>query len=190
MAIICLVYFLAICYQGLVLSKDLTIVPEQKGSSIVLACLAKISTSRIFPRDDQQLMRRIAYTETTDGLEPATYSGSNNNGGIWQLSESKYEETKNDSTYLQKIEDVFNINWTMTSWVDLRKPFYSALAARLYLEQLVDPADDFPFSTDISSQSNFWKTMFSSSSKTEDDYAAAAILLNEQEREKYKLSSS
>ena len=172
-----------LCYPLVVLSIDLTLVPDQKGTNIVLACIAKISSSQIFSRDDQQLVRRIAYTETTDGLELITYSGSNNNGGIWQLSESKYLETKSDTTYFQEIEDTFKINWALTSWVDLRKPFFSALAARLYLELKVnDTSDDFHFSTDIPSQSNFWITMFTNSSKTEDDYAAAAILLNEQER--------
>ena len=103
------------------LSIDLTLMPDQTGTKILLACIAKISSSQIFSRDDQQLVRRIAYTETTDGLELITYSGSNNNGGIWQLSESKYLETKSDTTYFQEIEDTFKINWALTSWVDLRK---------------------------------------------------------------------
>ena len=31
------------------------------------------------------------------------------------------------------ILSVFKINWDLVSWSDLRKPLYSALAARLYL---------------------------------------------------------
>ena len=172
---------------GLVLctNVDLTLVPEENGANVVLACIAKIDVSRIFPRDDQQLIRRIAYTETENGLDPSTYSGSSNNGGIWQLSEDRYIQTKDntDSSVLQKIQEMFDIDWASTSWVDLRKPFFSALAARLYIELEVASVDSFPFSTNIPLQSSFWINVYTSSSKTEADYAAVAILLNEQERE-------
>ena len=169
---------------GLVFCADLTLIPEENGPNVVLACIAKIDVSRIFPRDDQQLIRRIAYTETEDGLDPSTYSGSSNNGGIWQLSEDRYIQTKDntDSSVLQKIQEIFGIDWAFTSWVDLRKPFFSALAARLYIELEVASDDSFPFSTNIPLQSSFWINEYTSSSKTEADYAAAAILLNEQER--------
>ena len=166
---------------------DLTIISGQQGTNVVLACIGKIDSSRIFPRDDQQLIRRIAHVETNDGQDPSTYSDSSNNGGIWQLGESKYMETKQASvaaTFRQKILEIFAIDWSVTTWADLRKPFYSALAARLYIEIKVDSNNDFPFSTDIASQSEFWKTEYSSSSsKTEEDYAATAVLLNEQESE-------
>ncbi len=166
--------------------EDLTVVPEQKGTNVVVASLAKISESRIFSKDDQQILRRIAFVETADGLDETTYLGTNNNGGIWQLSEDKFDVTKSGTTsktLMQKINDIFKINWETTTWADLRKPFFSALASRLYLELvLAERGIEYPFSTDIPLQSQFWKEVFTNSDKVEADYAAGTIKLNEDER--------
>ena len=167
-------WILMIVCPVLVSSVDLTLVPDVGGTDVVVACLAKLSASQIFSKDDQQFMRRIAFVETNDGQDPRTYSDSSNNGGIWQLSESKYQQTKtsSDAQFLQGITNIFGINWTSTSWTDLRKPFFSALGARLYLEIRVgnQGSDQFIFSTDIQGQSEFWKTMYTNSNKTKAEY--------------------
>ena len=75
---------------------DLTLVPEANGTVVVQACLAKITGANIFAADNQML-RRIAYVETRDGTDSDTYTPTNN-GGIWQLSESKYMQTKGSSS--------------------------------------------------------------------------------------------
>ena len=174
-------------------STDLTIVPGTSGAEVVVASLAKITDSLIFSKDDHQVLRRIAYVETMDGLDNATYSGSDNNGGIWQLSEEKYEVTKEqtDASILQEILDIFRIDWNNTVWADLRKPFYSALASRLYLELVLSdpPTEPYPISTNIPLQGQFWLQVFTSSDKTEADYAAGAIELNEAESEHYIIIS-
>ena len=38
------------------------------------------------------MLRRIAYVETRDGSDPDTYS-EGNNGGIWAVSETAFENT-------------------------------------------------------------------------------------------------
>lgn len=162
---------------------DLTVIPETGGANVVEASLEKITASRIFPKDDQQFYRRIAFI-TKDGLDPATYSGSNNNGGIWQLSEEKYILTKSTSqTILKKIKDIFNIDWSNTVWADLKKPFYSALAARLFFESGLTQDETYPFSTNIQQQTSIWVSAFAPSQKNPAQlYIASAIELNKAER--------
>ena len=146
---------------------DLTLVPDTNGTVIVQACIAKIQQSSIFSVSDQQLLRRIAYAETRDGTNSSTYSS---NGGIWQVSEAKYNATKNtgSNTQLQQqvqgISTSFGISWSTTTWSDLRKPFYSALAARLYMQVITA---SIPLSSDISGQGTYWASYFTSSGKSQ-----------------------
>ena len=154
---------------GAVLSQgvDLTLVPEANGTTVVQACLAKISGSNIFTNDNQML-RRIAYVETRDGADSNTYP-PNYHGGIWQLDQSKFQATQNtgSNTQLQQpvtsISTAFGINWTSAQWVDLRKPFYSALAARLYFLLI---STSIPLATDISGQASYWVNYYTFSGTT------------------------
>ena len=161
-------------------SVDLTLVPGTNGSAVVDICITRISA--VFTTDDHQMLRRIAYVETRYGNNPNTYSDANNDGGIWQLSESKYDATKDTSdatlnSLVQNIYNEFGINWTSTQWSDLRKPLYSALAARLYLQVI---SVSIPLSSDISGQAMYWITYYTTSGGTESDYATAIDELNEQ----------
>ena len=161
-------------------SVDLTLVPGTNGSAIVDICIARISA--VFTTDDQQMLRRIAFVETRYGNNPDTYSDVNNNGGIWQLSESMYDATKDTSdtnlnSLIQTIYAEFTINWTSTQWSDLRMPFYSALAARLYLQVISAP---IPLSSNINDQATYWVTYYTTSGGTESDYVTAINELNEQ----------
>ena len=157
---------------------DLTLVPEANGTSVVHACIAKISLHNLFS-SDRQLLRRIAYVETRDGTDSDTYDGSNNDGGIWQLSSAKFTSTKTvSSQLLQGISTNFGINWASTVWSDLRKPLYSAIAARLYLEVI---SAAIPFSTDISGQGNYWANYYTSSGGAQSDFVTAVNTLNDDE---------
>ena len=179
-AMLCLTpsLILFFCHIQILLAVDLTVVDESEGTDVVEACIAKISAAEIFTKNDHQLLRRIAFVEFLDGTDPNTYM---NNGGIWQLSESKFLQTKTSNlSILQGISTIFGITWGSTVWSDLRKPFYSALAARLYLGIQIG-SDKFPFSTNIDGQSEFWKEKYTSSTKMKEDYADGAKKLNKEE---------
>ena len=153
-------------------SVDFTLIAGTNGSVIVEASIAKISQSSIFPDNDQQMLRRIAFVETRDGNDSDTYSS---NGGIWGISESKYIATKNTASNqlqqrVQGISTAFGINWFSTSWIDLRKPFYSALAARLYMLVITQ---SIPLASNINGQGAYWANYFTSSGGTESDYVTA-----------------
>jgi hypothetical protein len=53
-------------------SIDLTIVPETAGIDVVFASVSRIQQANIFP-DDNRLLRRVAFAETRDGIDPDTY---------------------------------------------------------------------------------------------------------------------
>ena len=158
---------------------DLTLVPESSGTAVVHACISKLSEASIFS-SDQQLLRRIAYAETHDGEDSDTYSDSSNDGGIWQLSSSKYASTKTSisASLLQSISTEFGITWTSTSWSDLRKPFYSAIAARLYLEVI---SASIPLQTNTNGQANYWVNYYTSSGDSASDFVTAVSYLQANE---------
>ena len=154
---------------------DLTLQAETGGSAIVDACISKISTSGVFTTNDQQMLRHIAYVETHYGTDNHTYSNASNDGGIWQLSSAKYNATKDSSnltinSLIQKISAEFEITWTSTEWSDLRKPFYSAIAARLYLEVITA---SIPLASNSASQGTYWATYYTTSGGTQSDYVTA-----------------
>lgn len=152
---------------------DLTVVEGTNGSTIVEASIAKISQSSVFTANDQQMLRRIAYVETRDGANSDTYAS---NAGIWGVSETKYNATKNTGSNAQLQQKVtaistsIGINWTATSWSDLRKPFYSALAARLYMLVITQ---SIPLASNINSQGTYWANYYTSSNGTQSDYVTA-----------------
>lgn len=154
---------------------DLTLQPETGGTVVVDACIAKISASGIFTSNDQQMLRRVAYVETRDGANSGTYSDPSNDGGIWQISSTKFTATKNTgnsaiSSLITSIYTEFNITWTSIDWSDLRKPFYSAIAARLYLEVITA---SIPLSSLVSSQGAYWVNYYTASGGTQTDYVDA-----------------
>jgi len=79
-------------------------------------------------------LRRIAYIMSKDGKDMKS------DGGIWQLSEFAFDDTMTTWAHYRlpskynKIHQAFpGIDWPSTTRQDLDKPFFSALAARLYL---------------------------------------------------------
>ena len=165
---------------------DLTLMEGTNGSAVVDACIAKISTSGIFS-DDQQMLRRIAFVETNYGIDSHTYSNAYNDGGIWQLSSAKYDATKNSNNVAiglltDEIYTKFGINWASTQWSDLRMPFYSALAARLYLEvlrlEIVNAS--IPLASNSGEQGSYWATYYTMSGETSSDFVSAVNELSSQ----------
>ena len=147
--------------------QDLTTQVGAYGSSVVTATLSRIQQSGIFPSDNQ-LLRRIAYVETRDGTDPETYRDGYD-GGIWAVDLDLLEATQNTTQYQglidlhQNINSSFSIQWSSVQWSDLRRPLYSALAARLYTYTVSEP---IPISSEIESQAVYWRTYYNSLGNT------------------------
>ena len=160
--VLCVVFIVARC-QG----QDLTIQEGANGSSVATACLSRLRDSAIFTSDNE-IMRRIAYVETNDGNDPETYR-ANYHGGVWAVDEDLFDETQNTASHSalttlhQSIETEFAIEWSSVDWNDLRKPLYSALAARLYLSTV---SASIPISSSIDSQASYWVTNYNPSGST------------------------
>lgn len=131
------------------------------GSAVVLLAIARLQQSGIFA-DDNELLRRIAYVETRDGTAENTYR-QGYDGGIWAVDENVFHDTqrvdKNPRlrAKLSDIQKLFGVDWSSAEWSDLRKPFYSAIAARLVLynvPRVIPPADD------ISGQAELWTSYY------------------------------
>ena len=69
-----------------------------------------------------------------------------------------HEDTKTRPSlkkYYPLIESEFGIDWTQTSWEDLKQPFYSGLAARLVLAAI-----PHAIPTDLRRQAEQWKKYY------------------------------
>ena len=138
------------------------------GTAVVLLSVVHIQQAAIFP-DDNELLRRIAYVETRDGVSDTT-----NIGGIWAVSEVAFVMTKCSTNTLlrlklMQISQSFGIEWRDVALSNLSKPFYSALAARLVL--FLAPRT-IPSKTDIVAQAQFWKGYYRNGSL--DEFIGAA----------------
>lgn len=137
--------------------------PGAKGQAIVDAALTKLHGAAIFP-DDKQFLRRIAYVESKFGTDPNTYRAGYH-GGIFQVDKIGFDDTQYNraghqrSAALKKkheaIKSKFGIDWLAIQWIDLRKPFYSAIAARLFIAN--KPA---AIPGTVEGQAHFWKTYY------------------------------
>ena len=142
---------------------DLTLQPETAGTNVVLASIGLIEQAQIFPADNR-LLRRVAYAETRDGVDINTYRPGYN-GGIWQVDENIYNETQNVAANPQLVQlhaeilTALGITWPTTTWVDLRRPLFSALAARLYFSIV---AEAIPMAGDLRGQGEYWKRNYNS----------------------------
>ena len=143
--------------------QDLTTQPGTNGSAVVSACISRVQQSGIFTSDNEML-RRIAYVETDYGNNENTYR-SNYDGGIWAVDEDIFNETKNTTltSLHQSIQTNFSIEWSSVEWNDLRKPLYSALAARLYFKTV---NASIPFSSNIQLQAMYWMTYYNTAGST------------------------
>ena len=158
-----LIAFLVCRCQGQTPGQDLTLGLEAVGTDVVLASLGRIDQSEVFPSDNR-LLRRIAYAETRDGLDINTFRAGYN-GGIWQVDETIFNQTQDTAAnpgllqiYPQLMAS-FGIDWPNATWADLRRPLFSALAARLYFTIVSDP---IPVAGDLRGQGEYWKNNYNS----------------------------
>ncbi len=123
---------------------------------MVQLCIEKIHSPVFGMIDDNDFMRRVAYVMSDFGREMNNIGY----GGIWQLSEIAFEDTKDTRAHkrlpgkYQRIYQAYRIDWEKVKYSDLIKPFYSALAARLYMSnfpELIPPAHD------LEAQAMQWK---------------------------------
>ena len=156
------------CSQATAVEVNEAVLEEgTSGTAVVLLSVAHIQQAVIFP-DDNQLLRRIAFVETRDGTD----SGTNDQGGIWAVSEVAFERTKNALLDLQheQILEQFTIAWPSVQLSDLRRPLYSALAARL---MLFTASQTIPSDTDVMDQAEFWIENYNTDG-SEDNFIEAA----------------
>ena len=123
----------------------------------MLLSVGRIQQSGVFGNDND-ILRRIAYVETRDGTLSGTFR-EGYNGGIWAANEDAFRSTQNTDAFAQlpamieQIEELLQINWLDAEWSDLRKPLYSALAARLIIFNAPTPV---PPPDDLAGQAQFW----------------------------------
>ena len=86
-------------------------------------------------------------------------------GGIWQVDESVFDKTQNTTAHPEltqlyaQINSALGIDWPASTWVDLRRPLYSALAARLFFSIV---GEDIPPLGDLQGQAEYWDSNFNS----------------------------
>jgi len=79
-------------------------------------------------------------------------------GGIWQLSLTAFKDTQDFDAHrrlpgkYKRIMEAYNIDWMSVTYSDLEKPFYSALAARLFLS---NNPEEIPHG--VQEQAMYWK---------------------------------
>ena len=145
--------------------------PEEKGPEIVRVVVSKLES--VFPTPSfapgSTFLRLIAYVETKDGTDSRTYR-SGFDGGIWQVEKKSFEGTKDAKTYPdlavkhEEIKKRFGIDWMQVKWSDLKKPFYSGLAARLVLFNIPDPIP-----VEVEGQAKYWKNHYRSAAADGDE---------------------
>ena len=135
---------------------DLAQKHEMSGSKVVEAVVDRIARSEIF-ENDFGYIRRISWVETKDGLDKLTFR-PNYHGGLWQMDENVFKQTKDTNTYptltekFVRIETEFQINWVSVHWNDLRKPLHCGLAVHLYMFTRVERIP-----LNVQDQAEHWK---------------------------------
>ena len=128
-ALLCSCYSIAYAQDG----ADLTTEPEVRGSLVVETVVDRIERSAIF-KNDFGYIRRIAWVETRDGLNRTFTFRPGYHGGLWQVDEVVFQETKNTAAYpllfekYQQIRVEFDIEWPTVDWEELRKSLHCGLA--------------------------------------------------------------
>ena len=137
--------------------EDLINDPKSRGIKVVELCVKKLKSDTFGMLDDNDFMRRIAYVMSDFG------NNIKRNGGIWQVPYDAYTDTMDTTAHKRlprkytRIMEAYGIDWKKVKYKDLDKPFYSALAARLYLSNF---ADLIPPANQIMDQANYWKMYY------------------------------
>ena len=140
--------------DGASLAEEDIFTPHKSGHQIVEMCVQKLKSPLFNVPDDNEFMKRVAYVMSEFGKNMIK------NGGIWQVTPTVFEDTMDTSAHkrlprkYQQIWKAFNIDWKSVKYKDLDKPFYSALAARLYLSNY---PEYIPPSHRVQDQAEYWK---------------------------------
>ena len=140
---------------------------DSNGTTVVLLAVATLQQTTVFP-DDNGILRRIAYEETRDGTSKPFEQN------IWAVSQEALQKTQmfsptlNIKHHLIVLE--FEIDWKTVELEDLKRPFYSALAARLLL--FIAP-ERLPDSSNITAQAKFWRQYYNTNGSLSDFTGAA-----------------
>ena len=108
------------------------------------------------------LLFKIAWVESRFGEHSGTYRRGYY-GGIFQVDRKGFQATQDVRSHpglrrkFQKIERAFCIKWRDVRWWELRKPLYSAIAARLFLS---NKPGAIPSS--LKGQALYWKNYYNS----------------------------
>lgn len=111
----------------------------------------------------KRLLERTALVESDFGRHPGTYR-RRYHGGIWQVDKVGFRDTQDTRSHprlqqaYQLIRQNLRIDWTKVKWQELRKPLYSAIAARLKYRNVPSPIPD-----SVSEQGKYWKKHYNSS---------------------------
>ena len=126
------------------------IVTDASGIDVILEAEELLKKAKIF-REDFDMIKRIAIVE-------ASFNRTSNDGGLWQVQKCIFRGvTQNRRKYrelaaLQKlVRRRLGITWSRVRHYDLRRPLYSIIAARLFLEVTVN---SYPRS--LTNQARLW----------------------------------
>ena len=140
---------------------DLTLQINAGGCQVVEAVLTKLLTSEAFTTD-QGLLRRVAYAETEANGGP---------GGPWAVKDHMLATTQNTSVQTSSVKQLIakvenssvlrradgaQIVWSAVAIADLSKPLYSAITARLYIEQTKTKSKTGKIPAELTEQAEFW----------------------------------
>ena len=131
---------------------DQTIEQNATGRDVVWVVVKLIAQSQIF-KPDNDFLERIAWVETRFGKNQS----KTNQGGIWNVDATKLKQTQLSSTseVLSSIKQKFNITWSLVTVIDLGKPLYSGLCARLWIKSKNDTIPDT-----IEGQAEYWRKFY------------------------------
>merc|ERR1711955_163493 len=105
---------------------------------------------------------KVALVESRFGNDPDTVR-KGYDGGIFQVDKIGFKDSQDVRSHpglgrkFAAIKQAFGIDWSKVSWKDLRKPLYSAIAARLYL---LNKPGRIPSS--LQGQASYWKHHYNS----------------------------
>lgn len=154
---------------------DLAQKSETTGSKLVETVVDRIGRSAIF-ENDFGYVRRISWVETKDGMDYAQTFRPNYHGGLWQVDEVVFRQTKDTNTYpglvdqYEKINSEFDVDWSTVQWKDLRKPLYCALAVQLYM---FTREEKIPLN--VQDQAEHWRKNYNRENKEVETFVAGVV---------------
>lgn len=136
-----------------------SITPGGSGSQVVADVIKCVENAL---GTTKGLLERTALVESNYGRHPGTYRAGYH-GGIWQVDLAGFRDTQDTTSHpklqqaYQSIRQKLGIDWTKVKYSELRKPLYSAIAARLKYRNVPSPIPN-----SVSGQGNYWKKNYNS----------------------------